>query len=321
VHTYRGKRRVVGVLVLAVMLSSATMGVTYVRVPRESADPRAVITASPGATALARPSATANPGELTATVVPATATGEVQPTPTAQTMIRQIDGAPMVFIPAGEFLMGAADDDPFANIDEKPRHAVFLDAFWIDKYEVTNAQYKMCVVAGACLPSSGYGDDSQYNGDRQPVVGVSWDDAVAYCRWVGGRLPTEAEWEKAARGTDGRIYPWGNDWDPRKVNSEEGGLGRTADVGSYPDGASPYGALDMAGNVWEWVADWFVRPYPSGRQVNPTGPAKGGDKVLRGGYWGDLQFNVRTTARFGDDPIAHGNAIGFRPVVSPGRGG
>ena len=194
---------------------------------------------------------------------------------------------------------------------------MYLSAYWIDKVEVTNAQYVKCVAAGACR-ASGYAGDSQFNGDQQPVVGISWDDAVAYGKWVGARLPTEAEWEKAARGTDGRIYPWGNQWDPTKLNSKEAGPGRPTDVGHYPAGASSYGALDMAGNVWEWVSNWFERPYPTGRQVDPTGPAQGTDKLVRGGSWADFQFNARSAARFADDPTAHSMRTGFRLVVPTG---
>ena len=131
--------------------------------------------------------------------------------PVGPTMISEKDGMELLPVPAGEFLMGsdpAVDKD--AQDDEKPQHTVYLDTFWIDKTEVTNAQYQTCVSAGACSQSE-YADDSHFNAPNQPVVGVSWNDATAYCEWAGRRLPTEAEWEKAARGTDGRIYPWGND--------------------------------------------------------------------------------------------------------------
>ncbi len=242
-------------------------------------------------------------------------------TPTAgaqsQTRTRASDGAEMVYVPEGDFLMGSADSDAQANVDEKPQHTVFLNAYWIDKHEVTNAQYEKCVAAGACREVVVAGATG-FDGPRQPVVGVSWDDAVAYGKWVGGRLPTEAEWEKAARGTDGRIYPWGNDWDPTRLDSKEDGPGSTTDVGSYPAGASPYGALDMAGNVWDWVSDWFGRPDASEPQRNPTGPAAGTDKVMRGGSWADSQFNCRTAARFADDPISHSIRTGFRLVMSTG---
>ena len=214
----------------------------------------------------------------------------------------------MVFVAAGEFPMGSNDGDS----DEKPVHTVYLDAFWIDKYEVTNAQYKHCVAAAACKPWD-LAVVSRWNGDRQPVLGVDWEDARAYCQWVGGRLPTEAEWEKAARGTDGRTYPWGNDWDAGKLNSTGTGPGRTTDLGSYPGGASPYGALDMAGNVWEWVADWYDEGY-YGRSParNPTGPDSGTSRVLRGGSWGKGSDFARCAYCSGLAPNGRSGSVGFR---------
>ena len=234
-----------------------------------------------------------------------------------QTLTREGDGAEMVFVPSGEFVMGSADADQSVFYDQKPQHTVYLDAFWIDKYEVTNARYQRCVAAGSCPPSH-FAHDDRFNGDRQPVVGISWGDATAYARWVGGRLPTEAEWEKAARGTDGRIYPWGNQWDGSKANTSENGLGTATDVGSYPDGASPYGALDMAGNVWEWVADWHG-DYPSERQVNPTGPESGQRRVERGGSSDNERSRARCADRTTSAPDARGAYYdGFRVVASPG---
>jgi formylglycine-generating enzyme required for sulfatase activity len=224
----------------------------------------------------------------------------------------------MVYVPAGEFIMGSAASDGVAQDDEKPQHKVYLDAFWIDKTEVTNAQYKKCVAAGVCKASR-CADDPRFNGDAQPVVCVSWDDATAYVQWAGGRLPTEPEWEKAARGTDGRLWPWGNAWDAGKVNSEEQGLGKPTAVGSYPAGASPYGALDMAGNVWEWVADWYDGGYYArspGR--NPPGPDSGGFKVVRGGAFYHNWRSVRCAARLRYDPYEGYINVGFRVVVAPG---
>jgi formylglycine-generating enzyme required for sulfatase activity len=185
----------------------------------------------------------------------------------------------MVYVPAGEFEMGSTE----GRDDEQPVHTVMLDGFWIDQTEVTNAQYALCVAEGACRESA-YAHDGSYNGENYPVVGVSWQDAANYCAWVGGRLPTEAEWEKAARGTDGRTYPWGNSaQDCYKANYGLCIGWRTAAVGSYPAGASPYGALDMLGNVWEWVADWYDADYYSRSPVhNPQGPDSGTLRVLRG---------------------------------------
>ncbi len=217
------------------------------------------------------------------------------------------DGAEMVLVPAGEFWMGS-DDFP----QEKPRHRVYLDAYSIDKYEVTNSLYKRFMEAtGRKAPD--YWNDSTWNGPTQPVVGVSWHDAEAYCRWAGKRLPTEAEWEKAARGTDGRRYPWGDQWDSSRANSGESKIGKTVPVGSYPGGVSPYGAHDLAGNVWEWVADWYDADYYKQSPVrNPTGPASGRDKVLRGGSWFKIPVMLRSAYRDHLWPDYWSKEFGFR---------
>jgi len=248
----------------------------------------------------------------------------------------------MVYVPAGEFIMGSSDADVDSALalcneyygdcqrswfeDEQPRHTVYLDAFYIDKTEVTNAQYRACVEAGACdTPSdTTYYDDANYA--QHPVVFMSWNDADVYCRWAGKRLPTEAEWEKAERGTDGWIYPWGNAFDGSKLNfcdancpydwkdaSTNDGYAHTSPVGSYPAGASPYGALDMAGNAWEWVADWYNSHYYSqspGR--NPPGPDSGEKRVLRGGSWFIGPGSGRGADRQGDNPDIQNNDVGFR---------
>jgi formylglycine-generating enzyme required for sulfatase activity len=215
------------------------------------------------------------------------------PTPTEQTPAitstdtvtptwrRPADGMVMVFVPAGNFLMGSTDGDiaqalqtcPNCDFsDEKPQHTVYLDSFWVDQTEVTNRMYALCVAAEKCDPHSNssssthsnYYGNSEY--DDYPVIYVSWNDASDYCAWAGGdvydvRLPTEAEWEKAARGTDGRTYPWGNDSPSCSAANYSGCVGDTTAVGSYESGQSPYGAYDLAGNVWEWVADWYSGTY------------------------------------------------------------
>jgi len=229
---------------------------------------------------------------------------------------RLVDGAPMVLVSAGEFTMGSND----GASDENPVHNVYLDAFWIDKFEVTNALYKKCVDAGKCQPPSptksftrdSYYGDARY--DNYPVIYVSWNDASAFCSWAGKHLPTEAEWEKAARGTDGRVYPWGNTFDKNLLNSFEGGKGDTTAVGSYLGGASPYSVMDMAGNVWEWVADWYSdNYYVSSPRNNPKGPSSGQSRVLRGGSWGDLRYLVRVSSRnYGYSPVLRYYVIGFR---------
>ena len=191
---------------------------------------------------------------------------------------------------------------------------MFLDGFYIDKYEVTNAQYKQFMdETGHKAPM--YWDDEGFNQSNQPVVGVIWHDAVAYCKWAGKRLPTEAEWEKAARGVDGRIYPWGNEWDSSKCNSYRGddGYQYTAPVGRFPAGASPYGVMDMAGNALEWVADWYDSNYYSrSPHQNPKGPDAGIRRVLRGGVWdGNTDF-LRCAGRILNAPALTYSGVGFR---------
>ncbi|HTP07315.1 MAG TPA: SUMF1/EgtB/PvdO family nonheme iron enzyme, partial [Anaerolineae bacterium] len=188
------------------------------------------------------------------------------------------DGAPMVLVPAGEFTMGS---DLLPN--ERPIHTVQLNAFWIDQSEVTNESYAKCVAAQQCPPPvegystqhpDGYFANSKYS--NFPAANVNWSEADRYCQWAGKRLPTEAEWEKAARGTDARKFPWGNTFDPARANSALNLDLITTAVDSHPNGASPYGAVDMAGNVWEWVADWYDETYYTrSPQANPTGPLTG----------------------------------------------
>jgi formylglycine-generating enzyme required for sulfatase activity len=247
---------------------------------------------------------------------------------------RAVDGAAMVYVPAGEFLMGSTDADAKAAGDEKPQHCVYLDAFWIDRTEVTNAQYVQFLNAlgehtGACAGrdcaetvvedkySHIIGREGRYEVEPgfedHPVTQVSWYGAVAYCEWAGARLPTEAEWEKAARGVDGRLYPWGSKAaDCRKAQYGDCG-GETVPAGSRPAGASPYGSLDMAGNVWEWVADWYdPEHYGSSPEQNPQGPATGRYKVFRGGAWGYPPAFIRASDRARNQPTYAGFGLGFR---------
>lgn len=198
---------------------------------------------------------------------------------------RSADGMVMLYVPGGEFHMGSTD----GVSDEQPVHTVAVDAFWLDQTEVTNAQYQACVDAGSCTPSDCAGNIN-YNGDQQPVACVDWSQAAAYCEWAEVTLPTEAQWEYAARGPEGRIYPWGNEWraDVGVANCFElhcmENYEYSAPVGSFPEGASWVGALDMAGNAWEWTNDWYGA-YSEARQENPMGPESGDLKVLRGGSW------------------------------------
>lgn len=232
------------------------------------------------------------------------------------TMTSPVDGAVMVYVPAGEFLMGSAGSDSEADRDETPQHVVYLDAFWIDRTEVTNDMYRQCVQAGGCTEPShsrryaldGYGN--------HPALGISWRQAFEYCAWAGRRLPTEAEWEKAARGTDSRLYPWGNEApDASRLNFDHI-VNDTTEVGSYPSGASPFGALDMAGNVWEWTADGYDENYYSNSpRENPTGGTSVNQKVLRGGSWNTQAHNVRVTNRFWGYPDRN-DTDGFRCALS-----
>jgi formylglycine-generating enzyme required for sulfatase activity len=230
-----------------------------------------------------------------------TASTTSQPPLSVPTMESEVDGMNLLYVPEGEFIMGSETGEK----DEVPIHTVFLDAFWIDQTEVTNAMYVRCVRDGPCTPAPPRAVSTvqaNYHGnpafDNYPVVHVSWEDARTYCEWAERRLPTEAEWEKAARGTDARIYPWGNDPLPndsllnyQRPESE----GKTTEVGSYPEGASPYGALDMAGNVREWVADWYSDTYYKiSPTLNPSGLPVGEKRVIRGGGWAQGPRDVRS---------------------------
>jgi formylglycine-generating enzyme required for sulfatase activity len=276
--------------------------------------PRPLATITPQPTDTPRPTATLTPKP--------TDTPRPTATPTlgiGSTQVALIDGAPMVYVPAGEFVMGSNDHD-----DEKPPHTVYLDAFWMDKFEVTNALYKKCVDAGKCATPSERKSNTRatYYGtspfDNFPVIYVSWNDARAFCAWAGKRLPTEAEWEKSARGpatsaNNPRIFPWGNAFDKTLLNSAEGGKRDTTAIGSYPTGASLYGALDLAGNVWEWTADWYdATYYKTSPTRNPRNDAAGQQRVLRGGSWYDQQSFVRAASRISYLPDQRYPDVGFR---------
>jgi serine/threonine-protein kinase len=247
---------------------------------------------------------------------------------------RSTDGMVMVYVPAGEFEMGSDDaevDDALEACNtyyegeclrewfevEQPVHTVALDGFWIDRTEVTNGQYLQCEEAGVCTPPVSFSSDtrSTYYGDEAyvdyPVVNVTWEQAQTYCQWVGGWLPTEAEWEYASRGPEGWRYPWGDEYDGELLNSCDAncgyswaeiqfddGYGDTAPVGSYPEGASWCGALDLAGNVWEWTAERFGE-YSGERQENPSGPSYGTDRTVRGDSADGTRSVSRSAARHG----------------------
>lgn len=218
--------------------------------------------------------------------------------------------AGMAQIPAGTFTMGSESG---AN-DERPAHDVYLDAFWIDRYEVTTAEWNTYAQAAGLRIRSGAAD--------HPIISVSWFDATDYCQWAGKRLPSEAEWEKAARQTDARTYPWGEDIDRTRANygtdkccDVDGSDGYlfTAPVGQYPEGESPYGIHDMAGNVWEWVADWYHSEYYTLQaERNPAGPTDGTLRVVRGGSWSNSPELLRASYRRACSPVSADGNLGFR---------
>jgi len=238
--------------------------------------------------------------------------------------------AEMVRVPAGEFWMGTAPDEAETAPDEQPRHRVTLDGFALDAREVSRACFAAFLEAGGYdeprrWTSEGSAwrartgarapavwDEASFATPELPVVGVSWFEADAYCRWRGGRLPTEAEWEKAARGPDGRRFPWGEEWSAERANGAAA-VGRLTPVGAYPAGVSPYGAHDMAGNVWEWVRDWYgKRYYAESPPSDPAGPPAGESRVIRGGAWNFPPRHLRTAARTHLPPETRLRYLGFR---------
>lgn len=223
-----------------------------------------------------------------------------------------LDGMVQVYVPEGEFLMGKGQVYKYAD---SPQHTVYLDAFWMDKYEVSNAMYLKCMAAGAC--SDMVSDNTTYRNwiyRDHPVTYVTWEQAGAYCQWAGRRLPTEAEWEKAARGTDGRKYPWGNEApNARLANFDGTMIHESVSIYRYPLGASPYGVLNMSGNAREWIADWYaedyylVTPY-----ANPTGAETGVERSLRSGSYNEDRLEIAVTNRFRHEPQSAGLSRGFR---------
>jgi formylglycine-generating enzyme required for sulfatase activity len=236
----------------------------------------------------------------------------IHPNQAFQETVTIVQDAPMVLIPAGEFSMGSASGNP----DHQPLHQVHLKDYYMDTYEVTNSRYAGCVLAGRCKkPVNDLALNDPHLADF-PVVFVDWEMAQAYCRWRGARLPSEAEWEKAARGTDGRTYPWGNEWILDCAPANFGGCNNSAKpVGSYPAGASPYGVYEMAGNVWEWTADWYADNYYASLpplSKNPSGPPTGMERVVRGGSWISFHEYLENPSRAKFDPVRAIATIGFR---------
>lgn len=234
-------------------------------------------------------------------------------------LILPINRMEMVYIPAGEFLMGSEPGEPGSTEDENPQHRVYLDGYWISMFPVTNTMYQRCVRAKVC----------QYSVEREtnprsrdplfadhPAVHMTWTDAQHYCEWMGGRLPTEAEWEKAARGPNGWKYPWGNMHPNMNITNAKNMVGDTTPVGMFPDDRSYYGLYDMGGNVREWVADWYNADfYSESPTENPQGAASGEKKVLKGASWGDIYRFTRTANRLAHFPESPGHNRGFRCVI------
>lgn len=227
----------------------------------------------------------------------------------------------MVKVPAGESMMGKYSTEP----DEGPKHVVFLDDYYIDKYEVTMDQYRKCVRAGKCSQpgtKKGCSWDESSQGNH-PINCVDWNQAKAYCEYAGKRLPTEAEWEKAARGADGCEYPWGNEepsckYDIINENGEGCGRDSTWPVGSKPEGVSPYGVFNMSGNVSEWISDWYSETYYSKSPYkNPQGPESGTMRVIRGGSWVVESWYMAAANRSFGDPYDRYRGYGFRCAKTP----
>ncbi len=224
--------------------------------------------------------------------------------------IKGKDDAPLMLVPAGNFTMG---DDV-----ESPQREIYLDAFYIDRYEITTGRYaKFLEATGSAHPPDGWESLKLATGAELPVIGVDWNDAAAYCKWAGRRLPTDAEWEKAARGTDGRTYPWGNDLptldhaNHQNASAEayDGGL---RNVGTHPAGRSPYGVDDLAGNASEWAADWYADSFPRSERRNPKGPETGVARVVRGSGRFDPADRLIVTKRYHANPDTRMEDIGFR---------
>jgi formylglycine-generating enzyme required for sulfatase activity len=278
-------------------------------------------TAEPTQPAAAPPTDTRLPVDTSFDTPANTPTDTITPTPTlgvGSSQISPVDGMVLLYVPEGAFPMGSES----GYSDEKPVHTVDLPAYWVDQSEVTNGMYALCVQAGICAQPRrkssnlidyyfGFEDYVDY-----PVIFISWQDASNYCSWAGRHLPTEAEWEKAARGTDGRDYPWGSALPDERLANFDHNIDDVTRVGSYPDGKSPYGALDMAGNVFEWTSDWYAGDYyASSPAFDPPGADTGKHRVVRGGSWTGNTSGVRSAHRFIHDPNLPVFDLGFRCVV------
>jgi formylglycine-generating enzyme required for sulfatase activity len=329
-----GVKLAVGLLILELLLSACSPGATSasgvavsgidatqtyqaqlkVIVDQKHAElTAAALTNAPTVTPTLTPTLT-----MTITLTPTITSTPTKQPPKNATRISPLDQMVQVYIPAGTFLQGSKLNPNFPPNSENPQRKVYLDGFWIDKTLVTNRMYRSCMAANQCKPPINNDTENQNftagGALDLPAIYVNWYDAQIYCTWVGGSLPTEAQWEKAARGSkDDRKYPWGDqDPNPSMLNFNNL-LGITTISGSYPTGASPYGVLDMAGNVRQWVFDWYQSDYYSvAPDRNPPGPATGTKKVLKGGGWTDPANYVRISSRLDHLPDSAGYNRGFR---------
>jgi formylglycine-generating enzyme required for sulfatase activity len=243
---------------------------------------------------------------------------KIQQGPPGNPAATQAQERGMILVPAGEFIMGSS----MGEADEQPVHWVYVDAFWMDQYQVSVGHYARFLDATSQEAPPDWSIMNRSQHQKRPVANVDWADAQTYCAWAGKRVPTAAEWEKAARGTDGRTYPWGNEH-PTKFFanvSRDNWNNHSAltPVGAFEDGKSPYGIYDMAGNVWEWVSDWYDPDYyQSSPSKNPTGPSTGESKVIRGGSWGSGPDALRSANREIHSPSIRGLGTGFRCAKTP----
>ncbi len=294
------KQKVFAAVVTAAFLLSACTLPFFVQPSPEAGPP-----------AEATPTALATSGDLA--TLPAVPVDLLGPEPAAGTKLRWYDGSMLIYVPSGKFIMGHGEPD-------NPIHEVTLDGFWIYRTKVTNDMYARCVAAGKCSPpgpDAGLPDYTDPSLKDRPVVGVRWEQAEDYCNWMEGRLPTEAEWEKTARGPNGKIYPWGDAAPDCNLANFSGCVGHLSDVLDYPAGMSEYEAFDMTGNAFEWVQDWYDPMYyiQSPPTANPTGPQIGNVRSVRGSAYLSPADRLQPSIRYFYEPEKFRPDLGFRCVI------
>lgn len=310
---------VIPVVIIILIFSVSSCSLPFKIVPNvQTTLPPVEATTPPPSTATVQPPT--NTAEATFTPTPYNSITLADLMPVSGSILKWIDLSDFVYVPGGEFVMGQDEAIPS---DHSPAHKANLAGFWIQQAEVTNQQYAACVAAGKCTPPAKESDKpywySQANKVNNPVVGVTWLQATDYCTYIEGRLPTEAEWEKTARGTKDFIFPWGNDRPNCSLLNYDNCLDPSSPekVRNYNNGASEYLAMDMSGNVFEWVNDWYADDYyPVSPETNPVGPVDGTKKVYRGGSYSSNMDDVNAIARFSVDPNDHAADLGFRCVLT-----